>query len=100
MYGRYLFSAVWVLLHLWIKRKERKIHTNTSSPSSSSSQPLRDTINIVSESEAGLLKLSPFYNWSDKKLDRYIKENKLENEFDYFDPTKGSEKRECGLHGK
>lgn len=60
----------------------------------------RDTINIVSESEAGLLKLSPFYNWSDKKLDRYIKENKLENEFDYFDPTKGSEKRECGLHGK
>ena len=24
----------------------------------------------------------------------------LENEFDYFDPTKVDEKRECGLHNQ
>jgi hypothetical protein len=27
-----------------------------------------------------------------------MKENILENEYDYFDPTKVEEKRECGLH--
>ncbi|MEC9381620.1 MAG: phosphoadenylylsulfate reductase, partial [Thermodesulfobacteriota bacterium] len=39
-----------------------------------------------------------FYNWSDKDLDQYMKENNLVNEYDYFDPTKVDEKRECGLH--
>ena len=58
----------------------------------------RDTIGIVSKTKDGLLKLSPFYFWSDKDLDSYMKEHRLKNEFDYFDPTKVEEKRECGLH--
>ena len=33
-----------------------------------------------------------------KKLAAYLKENKLPNEFKYFDPTKALENRECGLH--
>ena len=59
----------------------------------------RDTIDIVSKTDDGLLKLSPFYNWSDKDLDSYMNKNNLVNEHDYFDPTKVDEKRECGLHG-
>ena len=59
----------------------------------------RDTIDIVSETDDGLLKLSPFYNWSDKDLDDYMNKNNLVNEYNYFDPTKVDEKRECGLHG-
>ena len=58
----------------------------------------RDTIGIASKTKDGLLKLSPFYFWSDKDLDSYMKEHRLKNEFDYFDPTKVEEKRECGLH--
>jgi phosphoadenosine phosphosulfate reductase len=44
--------------------------------------------------------MSPFYYWSDKDLDEYMKKNNLENEFDYHDPTKVEGNRECGLHGK
>ena len=60
----------------------------------------RDNIDIVSESNKGLLKISPFYYWSDLELEDYMNENNLENEFDYFDPTKVDEKRECGLHNQ
>ncbi|ALJ04962.1 phosphoadenylylsulfate reductase [Pseudalgibacter alginicilyticus] len=58
----------------------------------------RDSIGIFSISKDGVLKVSPFYYWSDEKLDTYIEENKLTNEFKYFDPTKALENRECGLH--
>lgn len=58
----------------------------------------RDNIDIVSRSKDGILKVSPFYNWSDKELDVYLKENNLPNEFIYFDPTKVESNRECGLH--
>jgi phosphoadenosine phosphosulfate reductase len=58
----------------------------------------RDEIGIVSKSKDGIIKVSPFYNWSDKELDVYLEENKLPNEFTYFDPTKVENNRECGLH--
>ncbi len=58
----------------------------------------RDSIGIVSQSDDGILKVSPFYHWSDKELDQYLIENNLPNEFKYFDPTKQLENRECGLH--
>ena len=58
----------------------------------------RNTIDIVSKSKDGVLKVSPFYNWSDKDLDRYLVEKGLSNEFTYFDPTKVEGNRECGLH--
>ncbi len=58
----------------------------------------RDSIGIFSVSKDGVLKVSPFYYWSDADLDKYLEENKLPNEFKYFDPTKALENRECGLH--
>lgn len=59
----------------------------------------RDTLDIVSADQQGLLKVSPFYFYSDEELDVYLSENNLENEFKYFDPTKVLSNRECGLHG-
>ncbi len=59
---------------------------------------LRDSLDILSMGKDGVLKVSPFYYYSDAELDIYLKENKLPNEFKYFDPTKVLENRECGLH--
>lgn len=58
----------------------------------------RDSIGILSYSKDGILKVSPFYHWSDENLDIYLKQNSLPNEFKYFDPTKVLSNRECGLH--
>jgi len=58
----------------------------------------RDEIEIVSLSKNGIVKVSPFYHWADIELDLYLEENKLPNEFTYFDPTKVESNRECGLH--
>ena len=58
----------------------------------------RDSIDIVSQDKNGVIKVSPFYNWTDKELDVYLEENNLPNEFKYFDPTKQLANRECGLH--
>ncbi len=58
----------------------------------------RDSIGIFSLSKDGVLKVSPFYYWSDTDLDAYLEEHNLPNEFKYFDPTKVLANRECGLH--
>lgn len=58
----------------------------------------RNSIDIVSKGADGILKVSPFYYHSDEKLDTYLEAHKLPNEFNYFDPTKQLENRECGLH--
>ena len=58
----------------------------------------RDSIDIVSKSKDGMLKVSPFYHWSNSDLDTYLFERQLPNEFVYFDPTKVESNRECGLH--
>jgi len=58
----------------------------------------RSSIDIVSESKDGILKVSPFFHWTDAELDAYLVEHNLPNEFTYFDPTKVLENRECGLH--
>ncbi|AMC10890.1 phosphoadenylylsulfate reductase [Lutibacter profundi] len=58
----------------------------------------RNSIGVVSLSKNGILKVSPFYHWTDEQLDSYLKVNELPNEFTYFDPTKVLENRECGLH--
>jgi len=31
-------------------------------------------------------------------MEAYLEEHDLPNEWDYFDPAKADEKRECGLH--
>lgn len=58
----------------------------------------RDSLNILSLSSDGVLKVSPFYHWNDTHLDAYLNERSLPNEHRYFDPTKVLENRECGLH--
>ncbi len=58
----------------------------------------RDSIGVLSFSKDGVLKVSPFYNWSDEDLDAYLSKQGLPNEFKYFDPTKVESNRECGLH--
>ncbi|MDO6802676.1 phosphoadenosine phosphosulfate reductase family protein [Wenyingzhuangia sp. 1_MG-2023] len=58
----------------------------------------RNSIDVVSQGEDGILKVSPFYNYSDEQLDAYLEENSIPNEHKYFDPTKVLGNRECGLH--
>ncbi|WP_343329049.1 phosphoadenosine phosphosulfate reductase family protein [Polaribacter staleyi] len=58
----------------------------------------RDSIDVVSVSKDGIIKVSPFYNSTDEELDAYLVEKNLPNEFTYFDPTKVESNRECGLH--
>ena len=58
----------------------------------------RDSIGMLSYSKDGILKVSPFYNFTDEHLDAYLKKHNLPNEFKYYDPTKVLENRECGLH--
>jgi phosphoadenosine phosphosulfate reductase len=58
----------------------------------------RDTLDILSVSKDGILKVSPFYHWNDAQLDVYLKQHNLPNEHTYFDPTKVFNNRECGIH--
>jgi phosphoadenosine phosphosulfate reductase len=61
--------------------------------------PNRAELDIVSpDANFGALKVSPVFHWTDAQLDAYLKEYNLPNEWDYFDPAKADEKRECGLH--
>lgn len=58
----------------------------------------RDSIDVVSVDKNGVIKVSPFYNFTDESLDAYLEKHQLPNEFKYFDPTKVLGNRECGLH--
>lgn len=57
----------------------------------------RDTLNILSVNGENILKVSPFYFWSEPELHNYLKENNLPNEFRYYDPTKPKSNLECGI---
>ncbi|MCS2608977.1 phosphoadenosine phosphosulfate reductase family protein [Halomonas dongshanensis] len=52
----------------------------------------------LSRNSDGLLKVAPVLHWSAKQMYTYLQTHDLPNNFDYFDPTKVEEKRECGLH--
>lgn len=58
----------------------------------------RDKKDILSFSKDGILKVSPFYYWSDTDLDTYIEQNQLAKNNYYFDPIKALLNRECGIH--
>lgn len=61
--------------------------------------PGRAELDIVShDANFGTLKVSPAFHLSDAAMEAYLEEHKLPNEWDYFDPAKADEKRECGLH--
>lgn len=52
----------------------------------------------VSVNPDGLIKVAPLLGWTAKQLYEYLQRHGLPNNFDYFDPTKVDDKRECGLH--
>lgn len=58
----------------------------------------RQSLDVVTQSRDGVLKVAPLFHWSEAQLDDYLEQFALPNEFDYFDPTKALETRECGLH--
>jgi phosphoadenosine phosphosulfate reductase len=61
--------------------------------------PNRAELDIVSpDANFGSLKVSPVFHWTDAEMEAYLKKHDLPNEWDYFDPAKADEKRECGLH--
>lgn len=61
--------------------------------------PNRAELDIVSlDQNFGALKVSPLFYLTDADLDGYLEQHQLPNEWDYFDPAKADEKRECGLH--
>lgn len=44
------------------------------------------------------LKVNPLLDWTRVELEAYVAEHSLPNENTYYDPAKGDEKHECGLH--
>ena len=59
---------------------------------------VRAAMDPVSINPDGLIKVAPLLHWSSKDLYEYCARHNLPNNFDYVDPTKGEEQRECGLH--
>jgi phosphoadenosine phosphosulfate reductase len=61
--------------------------------------PNRAGLDVVSDdTNFGSLKVSPVFYWNDAEMEAYLKKHNLPNEWDYFDPAKADDKRECGLH--
>ncbi|MFT5705989.1 MAG: phosphoadenosine phosphosulfate reductase [Oceanospirillaceae bacterium] len=58
----------------------------------------RNTLDVISASNDGIIKVAPLYHSSEKALEEYMDAHQLSNEFAYFDPTKALDNRECGLH--
>ena len=63
-----------------------------------SDSAVRAQMEPVSINPDGLIKVAPLLHWSSKDLYDYCEQHGLPNNFDYVDPTKGEEQRECGLH--
>lgn len=53
---------------------------------------------VTADANFGTIKVSPLFYAADADLEAYLAEHQLPNEWDYFDPAKADEKRECGLH--
>lgn len=53
---------------------------------------------VIFDANFHTLKVSPLLDWTDADMEGYLREHQLPNEWDYFDPAKADEKRECGLH--
>ncbi len=61
--------------------------------------PHRAGLDIVShDPNFGALKVSPVFHLTDADMEQYLASHQLPNEWDYYDPAKADEKRECGLH--
>ena len=59
---------------------------------------LRASLETLSLDGRGILKVAPLLTWQEDEMNAYLRANDLPSETNYFDPTKGVEGRECGLH--
>ena len=55
---------------------------------------------IMWDAKFNCLKVNPILDWTPVEMDAYLTEHSLPNERTYYDPAKGDEKHECGLHAK
>jgi phosphoadenosine phosphosulfate reductase len=55
---------------------------------------------VMWDSKFGCLKVNPILDWTPAEMDPYLAKHQLPNERTYYDPAKGDEKHECGLHAK
>jgi phosphoadenosine phosphosulfate reductase len=61
--------------------------------------PNRSGLDVIGyDANFQAIKVSPVFHWSDADMEAYLAAHQLPNEWDYFDPAKADEKRECGLH--
>lgn len=58
----------------------------------------RQTLDIVSMDNRGILKVAPIFHWTDDQVDAFMEAHQLPSCKHYFDPTKVDDHRECGLH--
>jgi phosphoadenosine phosphosulfate reductase len=58
----------------------------------------RAAMQPVSLARDGVIRVAPVLHWTARQMHEYLKRHNLPNNFDYFDPTKVEDKRECGLH--
>ena len=58
----------------------------------------RQTLDIVSLDNRGMLKVAPLFYWSEDDVETYMEQHELPTCRHYFDPTKVHDGRECGLH--
>jgi phosphoadenosine phosphosulfate reductase len=58
----------------------------------------RSRLDILHLDKKGILKVSPFFYYSELEMELYLEEYALPNEKKYYDPTKVMARRECGLH--
>lgn len=58
----------------------------------------RQSLDIVSMDNRGIIKVAPIFNWSEEDIEAYMEQHELPTCRHYFDPTKVHDGRECGLH--
>lgn len=58
----------------------------------------RQSLDIFTQDSKGVLKVAPFFHWTEAQMREYLAAHGLPNEDSYYDPTKALENRECGLH--
>lgn len=55
---------------------------------------------VMWDAKFNTLKVNPILDWTPVEMEAYLAEFELPNEKTYYDPAKGDEKHECGLHAK
>ncbi|AFJ02239.1 Phosphoadenylyl-sulfate reductase (thioredoxin) [Methylophaga frappieri] len=58
----------------------------------------RQNMGIFGNGPDGVIKVAPLLHWKEADMDAYLQKHDLPNVTNYFDPTKGLNNRECGLH--